>query len=158
MCMGEFRPDTEFSFSSLHFHLWETCGQFFELLEGFGLDYLKGSEFICSFYRFMGSRVGDNVSVWCEPFVEFDLFTFGDGTTLGESCMLQGHLINSTKLTHMHTEIGSGATLHTSSSILCGSTMEKDSALESSSLLISGEVIRSHEVWVGIPATPQAPV
>ena len=66
--------------------------------------------------------------------------SIGAGATIGHACIIHACAI------HDHAFIGMGST------VLDGSVVESEGMLAAHSLLTPGKVIRSGEVWAGVPA------
>jgi len=92
-------------------------------------------------------RVGKRANIQDNTVVHVDrpehlCTTIGDGATIGHACIIHACAI------HERAFVGMGST------VLDGSVIESEGMLAAHSLLPPGKVIKSREVWAGVPAKP----
>lgn len=92
-------------------------------------------------------RIGKRANVQDGTVVHVDrpadrLTTIGEGATVGHASILHACAL------HDHSFVGMGST------VLDGAVIESEGMLAAHSLLPPGKIIRSREVWAGVPAKP----
>ncbi len=121
------------------------------------VDVLKGTPFICWFFRLLGSRIGKRVYLDTTDITEHDLVEVGSDVAINADCTLQTHLFEDRVMKMSKVVIGDRCTVGSRSLVLYDTEMEPDSALNDLSLLMKGEVLPRGTHWEGTPARAELP-
>lgn len=115
---------------------------------------LRGTPFICWYFRLLGTRIGKRVFLDTTDITEFDLVELGDDAALNELCTLQTHLFEDRVMKMSHVRIEKECCVGTSAVVLYDTRMAAGATLESLSLMMKGETLPAGTAWTGIPAIP----
>ncbi|OWK35064.1 Pls/PosA family non-ribosomal peptide synthetase [Fimbriiglobus ruber] len=122
------------------------------LADLFLVGLLKGTPFVCWYFRLMGARVGRRVYMNTTDLCEFDLTTVGDEAELNDDCTLQTHLFEDRVMKVSKIHVGAGATVGAWTLVLYDTEIGPGAVIEDMSLLMKGEVLPAGTRWAGIPA------
>ncbi|KZP11554.1 AMP-dependent synthetase and ligase [Athelia psychrophila] len=129
------------------------------LYRGYGnggiLGPLTGSAYIVWYFRALGADIGKNVALFAGGktglMTEPDLVQLGDDVTM-DDCSVVAHINSRGNFALNRLSIAPGCALRAGSRLLSGASMEDSSMLVEHTLLTSGEIAESGEVYVGWPA------
>ncbi|KAF7975487.1 hypothetical protein HWV62_9401 [Athelia sp. TMB] len=129
------------------------------LYRGYGnggiLGPLTGSAYIVWYFRALGANIGKNVALFAGGktglMTEPDLVELGDEVSMDE-CSVVAHINSRGNFALNRLRISPGCALRSGSRLLSGASMEDSSMLCEHTLLTSGEIAESGEVYVGWPA------
>jgi non-ribosomal peptide synthetase-like protein len=122
------------------------------LADGFLVDMLCGTPWVCWFFRLLGARIGRRVFLDTTCLTEFDLIRIGDDAAINAASTLQTHLFEDRVMKMSTIDIGPRCTVGTASVVLYDSAMADDSRLGDLSLLMKGERLPPGTQWQGSPA------
>jgi non-ribosomal peptide synthetase-like protein len=122
------------------------------LADGFLVDMLCGTPWVCWFFRLLGARIGRRVFLDTTCLTEFDLIRIGDDAAINAASTLQTHLFEDRVMKMSTIDIGPRCTVGTASIVLYDSAMAADSRLGDLSLLMKGERLPAVTHWQGSPA------
>lgn len=125
---------------------------FDEFVDPSMLDALMGTPFCAFFFRLLGAKIGKRVYIGSTDFAEFDLTEIGNDVALNSRCIIQTHLYEDRIFKMGPIKIGDDCTIGSESVVLYNTMMEKNSTLDSLSLLMKGEILPHDSHWAGIPA------
>lgn len=117
-----------------------------------GLGLLIGTPMLPPVLRWFGVSVGRRAWVGTTYITEFDLVEIGDDAAVGVEASLQTHLFEDRVMKMSKLSIGPGASVGNRAIVLYDSTIDRDVALDSLSLLMKGEHLAIGTHWGGIPA------
>jgi non-ribosomal peptide synthetase-like protein len=117
-----------------------------------GLGLLIGTPLMPPVLRWFGVSVGRRAWVGTTYITEFDLVEIGDDAAVGVEASLQTHLFEDRVMKMSKLSIGPGASVGNRAIVLYDSTIDRDVALDSLSLLMKGEHLAVGTHWGGIPA------
>lgn len=130
------------------------------------LDFLGGTPYLVTFYRWLGSRIGKGCCLYpsgADPFVpEPDLVTFGDNCVI-DCASIVCHLNTRGNFELRTIHLDDNVTLRSRSRVQQGVVVERGSMVLEKSLVMTGEVVDSNSIWQGAPALhayncePQSP-
>jgi non-ribosomal peptide synthetase-like protein len=120
--------------------------------DGFLVDMLCGTPWVCWFFRLLGARIGRRVFLDTTCLTEFDLIRIGDDAAINAASTLQTHLFEDRVMKMSTIDIGPRCTVGTASVVLYDSAMSADSRLGDLSLLMKGETLPAGTQWQGSPA------
>jgi non-ribosomal peptide synthetase-like protein len=103
--------------------------------------------------KLMGVQVGRKVFDGGCSITERTLTQIGDFANLNEGSVMQAHSLEEGVFKSDHIRMGTGCTLGAGAFAHYGVTMGDHVVLEADSFLMKGEVLDSHSVWAGNPAT-----
>jgi len=116
------------------------------------LDFFRGSEWLCVYFRALGCSIGRNVCLYPnggDPMMtEPDLMTIGDHVCLDDAILI-GHVNTKGFFALNASTLHTGATMRSFSRLLAGSTMEPESALLEHTLVLAGDVVPAGSSWQG---------
>ncbi|KAF7975489.1 hypothetical protein HWV62_9405 [Athelia sp. TMB] len=129
------------------------------LYRGYGnggiLGPLTGSAYIVWYFRALGANIGKNVALFAGGktglMTEPDLVELGDDVSM-DDCSVVAHINSRGNFALNRLRISPGCALRSGSRLLSGASMEDSSMLCEHTLLTSGEIAESGEVYVGWPA------
>lgn len=109
---------------------------------------------IKSFYlSLIGCKIGKNVFLAGEEWLDPCLVEIGDNTMIGGRAMILGHIAEE-KLILSRTKIGKNCLIGGETFIMPGVTMEDNVVLGSKAMVPKGMTLKSGKTYVGIPAKP----
>jgi non-ribosomal peptide synthetase-like protein len=127
-----------------------------DLAEPLLVDALKGTPFLCWYFRLLGARIGRRVYMGTTDLTEYDLVTIGDEAALNDDCTIQTHLFEDRVMKSSTVAIGPRCNVGADALVLYDTCMEDGSSLQALSLLMKGEDLPARTAWEGIPARPQS--
>ncbi|KAG2179723.1 hypothetical protein INT44_006571 [Umbelopsis vinacea] len=139
------------------FYVWRTelIGALEEALSNVVLcNHIRGTPFICWWFRLLGAKIGKNVWLETTMVTEADLLTIGDDCAIRADCTLQTHLFEDRIMKMSYLKIGNGCEIGAWSIALYDGVLEDGSHLGDFSLLMKGERFIENSDMVGIPAQP----
>lgn len=120
------------------------------------LDFIRGSPYLVSFFRLLGSKIGDDCCLYPtggDPYMpEPDMVDIGDRCVI-DCASVVCHLNTRGNFELKKIILENNVTLRTRSRIQQGVYMEQGSMLLEKSLVMTGEVIEADSVWQGAPAS-----
>jgi acetyltransferase-like isoleucine patch superfamily enzyme len=120
------------------------------------INHIRGTPFICWWYRLLGAKIGKNVWMETAMITEADLLTIGDDCAIRADCTLQTHLFEDRIMKMSHLKIGNGCEIGAWAIALYDGVMEDGSSLGDFSLLMKGERLIENSDMMGVPAQPVA--
>jgi len=109
---------------------------------------------IKSFYlSLIGCKLGKNVFLAGEEWLDPCLLEIGDNTMIGGRAMILGHIAEE-KLILQKTRIGKNCLIGGETFIMPGVTIEDNVVLGSKAMVPKGMTLKSGKTYVGIPAKP----
>ncbi len=107
---------------------------------------------IKSFYlRLIGAKIGKNVLLAGEEWLDPCMLEIGDNVTIGGRAMILGHIAED-KLLLKKTRIGNNCLIGGETFIMPGVTIEDNVVLGAKSFVPKGMVLKSGRIYAGIPA------
>jgi non-ribosomal peptide synthetase-like protein len=116
------------------------------------LDYLRGTPFLPWMLRLYGTKIGKGVWLNSADLTEFDCVTIGDHAVINMQSSPQTHLYEDRVMKVGRIEIGKGVTVGTAAIILYDSVIGDYARLGPLTVVMKGEFIPPHTVWIGAPA------
>jgi non-ribosomal peptide synthetase-like protein len=116
------------------------------------LDYLRGTPFLPWMLRLYGTKIGKGVWLNSADLTEFDCVTIGDHAVINMQSSPQTHLYEDRVMKVGRIEIGKGVTVGTATIILYDSTIGDYAQLGPLTVVMKGEFIPPHTIWIGAPA------
>ncbi|MFB3891985.1 MAG: Pls/PosA family non-ribosomal peptide synthetase [Phycisphaerae bacterium] len=150
--MGKYRPGERPLWSGF---VWRTellTALHENLANPFLVELLRGTPWVCWFFRLMGAKIGRRVFMDTTALTEFDLIRIGDGAMLNDDCTIQTHLFEDRVMKMSTIDIGAGCSIGAGSIVLYDTRMEDGSALGALSLMMKGESLPAGTRWEGSPA------
>jgi len=109
---------------------------------------------IKSFYlSLIGCKIGKNVFLSGEEWLDPCLIEIGDNTMIGGRAMILGHIAED-KLILQKTRIGKNCLIGGETFIMPGVAIEDNVVLDSKAMVPKGMTLKSGKTYVGIPAKP----
>jgi non-ribosomal peptide synthetase-like protein len=127
------------------------------LAEPLLVDALRGTPFVCWYFRLLGARIGRRVYMETTDLTEYDLVSIGDEAALNSDCTVQTHLFEDRVMKCSTVAIGPRCNVGASSLVLYDAQMEEGSSLADLSLILKGESLPPGVTVEGIPAQPKKP-
>ncbi len=152
LLMGVYRPGERPLWSAF---VWKTellTALHENLANPFLAEMLRGTPWVCWFFRLMGAKIGERVFMDTTALTEFDLIDIGDGAMLNDDCTIQTHLFEDRVMKMSTIEVGRNCSVGPGSIVLYDTRMEDGSALGGLSLLMKGETLPAGTRWEGSPA------
>ncbi|HEX3657462.1 MAG TPA: Pls/PosA family non-ribosomal peptide synthetase [Pirellulales bacterium] len=118
----------------------------------FMVMHLRGTPFLCWYFRLLGAKIGRRVYLDTTDMTEFDLVQIADDAALNGDCTVQTHLFEDRIMKTSHVDIGPRCTVGAMSLVLYDTRMQEGSLLDDLSLLMKGETLPAWTRWQGIPA------
>lgn len=116
------------------------------------LEFVTPSPFSIYFYRAMGMKIGQGVTINTTWISDPSLIELGDKVTLGGSVTMVGHYGQGGLLIIAPVKIGNNCTIGLKSSIMGGVTIGNDVKILPHSVVLPKTVIPDGETWGGVPA------
>ena len=113
-----------------------------------------GTPLMSLYFRAMGAKIGDNVTIATPHCATFDTVTIGDHASIGSETQLLGYRVENGMLVIGRVEIGNDGFVGMHCCLGLDARMEAGARLDDMSLLPDGAVMRSGEGWRGAPASP----
>eukprot|EP00455_Lapot_gusevi_P048891 TRINITY_DN6832_c0_g1_i7.p1 TRINITY_DN6832_c0_g1~~TRINITY_DN6832_c0_g1_i7.p1 ORF type:complete len:234 (+),score=7.32 TRINITY_DN6832_c0_g1_i7:256-957(+) len=118
------------------------------------MNILKGSVFICWWFRCLGAKIGSRVYLDSVEITETDLVSLGDDVSVNSIATLQTHLFEDRVMKMSTVSILNRASIGHSAVILYDAELGENSHLNSLSLLMKGEKCPGATYLQGSPAQP----
>lgn len=135
------------------------CGERLRQKVGFGgrgiLDFIRGSAYLNMYYRALGAKIGQGTCLY--PTGGDPMMTEPDCVVIGNNCGIDEASI----ISHLNTKgmfslqmlrLDDFATMRSSSRLLAGASMERNSRLLEHTLVYSGECVQAHSTMQGWPS------
>lgn len=116
------------------------------------LDFICPTPFLNLYYRLMGMKMGNGVTINTTAIADPSMIELGDRVTLGGSCSVMAHYAQGGFMVIAPTKIGSGATIGLRAIIMGGSEIGAKAKVMAGSFVLPKTVIPPGETWGGIPA------
>lgn len=116
------------------------------------LDFVCPTPFLNLYYRLMGMKMGDGVTINTTAIADPSMIELGERVTLGGSCSIMGHYAQGGFMVIAPTKIGAGATIGLRAIIMGGSEVGEKAKVMAGSFVLPKTVIPPGETWGGIPA------
>lgn len=116
--------------------------------------YLDGTPLINIYYRLMGAKIGKDVFLGSHGLATFDLFSIGDGSSIGVDTSVDGAWAEGGKLHLGRISIGRGCFVGNRCTLGANTEMGDGSGLDDLSMLPDGSRIPEGDLWRGSPANP----
>jgi carbonic anhydrase/acetyltransferase-like protein (isoleucine patch superfamily) len=120
------------------------------------LDFIRGTPFMCTFFRLLGSSIGHDCCLYpagFEPMMpEPDLVSMGDNCLI-DCASVVCHLNTRGNFELARIKMENNVTLRAGSRIQQAVVMESGSMLLEKSLAMTGEIIEADSIWLGSPAS-----
>eukprot|EP00746_Dinoflagellata_sp_MGD_P003341 gnl/MRDRNA2_/MRDRNA2_106500_c0_seq1.p1 gnl/MRDRNA2_/MRDRNA2_106500_c0~~gnl/MRDRNA2_/MRDRNA2_106500_c0_seq1.p1 ORF type:complete len:786 (-),score=101.26 gnl/MRDRNA2_/MRDRNA2_106500_c0_seq1:290-2560(-) len=118
--------------------------------EGQLISLLKGTPWICYWYRALGARVGQHVYMETLTMEETDVNEVQDGAVLMDGSGLDSHTVEGAIWKTDHIKVGRGAVVECNAMVLKGATLSDGAHIGASSTVMANEVVlRGH--FIGAP-------
>ena len=135
------------------------CGERLRQKVGFGgrgiLDFIRGSAYLNVYFRALGAKIGQGTCLYPtggDPMMtEPDCVVIGDYCGIDEASIIS-HLNTKGMFSLQMLRLDDFATMRSSSRLLAGASMEKNSRLLEHTLVYSGECIMAHSTMQGWPS------
>ena len=152
---GSYRWD-----ESTYCQRWQVflCGERLRQKVGFGgrgiLDFIRGSAYLNMYFRALGAKIGKGTCLYPtggDPMMtEPDCVVIGDYCGIDEASIIS-HLNTKGMFSLQMLRLDDFATMRSSSRLLAGASMEKNSRLLEHTLVYSGECVMAHSTIQGWP-------
>lgn len=116
------------------------------------LPFICPTPFLNLYYRLMGMRMGDGVTINTTAIADPSMIELGERVTLGGSCSIMAHYAQGGYMVIAPTRIGSGATIGLRAIIMGGVEVGEKAKVMAGSFVLPKTVIPPGETWGGIPA------
>ncbi|KAE8153071.1 hypothetical protein BDV25DRAFT_127544 [Aspergillus avenaceus] len=122
------------------------------------LRMLTGTEYLCAYYRCLGTRIGRNCALFANGspemlFTEPDLVTIGDRVAIDNASVVC-HINSRGEFELRELHIGSGSVMRTRSRLMSGASMGQDACLLEQSCVLPGDHVDDGVVFQGWPGAP----
>ena len=117
------------------------------------VQYLAGTPLINLYYRLMGSRIGRDVFIGSHGLATFDVFSLGDGSSIGVDTTIDGASVEGGMLRIAPVTIGRSCYVGNRCSLGGNTVMEDGAGLEDLSMIQDGVRVPAGELWRGSPAS-----
>jgi non-ribosomal peptide synthetase-like protein len=118
------------------------------------LAHLRGTPLLPWALWLLGARIGRGVYMDTTDFTEFDCVRVGDGAELNGWCGPQTHLFEDRVMKIGNVDIGAGASIGESSTVLYDTVVGDRAVLGPLTLVAKGERLPPDTRWAGSPAGP----
>lgn len=116
------------------------------------LDFICPTPFLNLYYRLMGMKMGDGVTINTTAIADPSMIELGERVTLGGSCSIMGHYAQGGFMVIAPTRIGPGATIGLRAIVMGGVQVGEKAKVMAGSFVLPKTVIPPGETWGGIPA------
>lgn len=116
------------------------------------LPFICPTPFLNLFYRLMGMKIGDGVTINTTAIADPSMIELGDKVTLGGSCSVMGHYAQGGFMVIAPTKIGDRATIGLRAIVMGGVEIGEKAKVLAGSFVLPKTVIPAGETWGGIPA------
>jgi non-ribosomal peptide synthetase-like protein len=144
-------PGTHPFFSSVVAR-WALVIQLAKVAHEMFLKWVMGTDFIVWWYRLLGARIGERVTINTVFVYDWDLLEIGDDTFIGGRSTLMGHIGQMGQVTFRHTRIGARCTIGQDTTVFPGVVMGDGAVLGANSVALEGQRLEAHKVYLGVPA------
>lgn len=116
------------------------------------LGFICPTPFLNLYYRLMGMKMGDGVTINTTAIADPSLIELGEKVTLGGSCSIMAHYAQGGFLVIAPTKIGDRATIGLRAIIMGGVEVGERAKVMAGSFVLPKTIIPPGETWGGIPA------
>jgi acetyltransferase-like isoleucine patch superfamily enzyme len=106
-----------------------------------------------SFNKFLGAKIGKNVSVIVPgTILDPEMVEIGDNTTIGADAIISGHVGESMRLAIKRVKIGKNCLIGARSFIWPGVVIEDNVTVAAGAIVLEDTYLPANTVWGGVPA------
>jgi len=116
------------------------------------LDYVRGTPFLPWLLRLYGTKIGRGTYINCADLTEFDCVRIGDFSVVNMHANPQTHLYEDRVMKVGRIDIGRGVTLGSGSLVLYDTKIGDFARLAPLTVVMKGESVPAHTMWVGAPS------
>lgn len=116
------------------------------------LDFVSPSIFQTLYYRWMGMRIGRNVTINSTAIADPSMIHLEDDVTIGGSASVLAHYAQGGYLVIAPVRIRKGATIGLRAVIMGGVEVGERARVLANSFVLPGTTIPAGETWAGVPA------
>jgi non-ribosomal peptide synthetase-like protein len=113
---------------------------------------ILGTPYMTGLMRYLGAKIGQRAFINTTDWTETDLISLGDDVAVNANAPLQCHLFEDRVMKVGAIRIGERASVGNYTVVLCDSEIRHDARIGHLSLVMKGETIPAHTVWMGSPA------
>ncbi|MEQ1693569.1 MAG: aminotransferase class I/II-fold pyridoxal phosphate-dependent enzyme, partial [Gemmatimonas sp.] len=141
-----------YPFFSIVVARWAFITQVSKVAHELFVFWVMGTDFIVWWYRLLGARIGQRVTINTVFVYDWDLLEIGDDSFIGGRSTLMGHIGQKGRVAFAPTTIGKRCTIGQDTTVFAGVVMEDGAVLGANSLALEGQHLRSGGVYLGVPA------
>jgi len=152
LLIGKYRSTTKPLWSTFVWRSELITGLYESIAAPLLLNPLLGTPFAACYLRLLGVKIGSRVFLETTLLSEFDLVRIDNDAALNMSCTIQTHLFEDRVMKMSHLHISDRCSVGNMAVVLYETQMQRNSSLNSLSLLMKGEILPANTQWQGIPA------
>ncbi len=141
-----------FPFYSVVVARWAFITQVSKVAHGMFVFWVMGTDFIVWWYRLLGAKIGNRVTINTVFVYDWDLLQIGDDSFIGGRSTLMGHIGQNGRVKFAPTTIGARCTIGQDTTVFAGVVMEDGAILGANSLALEGQRLAAGGVYLGVPA------
>lgn len=131
---------------------WAFVTQLSKVASQLFLFWVMGTDVLVWWYRLLGAKIGDRVTVNTVFVYDWDRLEIGDDSFIGGRTTLMAHVGQMGHVTFTPTRIGAHCTVGQDSTVLPGVIVEDGAVLGANSLALEGQRLEAGKVYLGVPA------
>ncbi len=148
LLLGRIRPGRYPLWGWFYWRFWFVRA----LIRAAPVHYLDGTPLLNLYYRLMGAQIGRDVFIGSFTLTTFDVFTVGNGSSIGINSSVDGASVEGGMLRIEPVTIGSNCWVGSRCALGAGSVLEDGTGLDDLSMLSDGARVPAGHVWQGSPA------
>lgn len=116
------------------------------------LEFVTPTPFAQAYYRYMGMKIGRNVTINSTAIADPSMVRLDDHVTIGGSASIMAHYAQGGYLVISPVRLRAGATIGLRAIIMGGVNVGEKAKVLAGSFVLPNTIIPAGEVWAGIPA------
>ena len=116
------------------------------------LEFVTPTPFAQAYYRYMGMKIGRNVTINSTAIADPSMVRLDDHVTIGGSASIMAHYAQGSYLVISPVRLRAGATIGLRAIIMGGVNVGEKAKVLAGSFVLPNTIIPAGEVWAGIPA------
>jgi histidinol-phosphate aminotransferase len=131
---------------------WAFVTQLSKVAHQMFLFWVMGTDILVWWYRLLGARIGERVTINTVFVYDWDMLEIGDDSFVGGRTTLMAHVGQMGHVTFTPTRIGARCTIGQDTTVFPGVVMGDGATLGANSLALEGQHLEAGKVYLGVPA------
>jgi acetyltransferase-like isoleucine patch superfamily enzyme len=131
---------------------WAFISSLYLMIHYTFIDFILLTPFSNLLFRLLGAKLGKNVQFNSKYVFDASLLEIGDNTVIGGGAIINGHIVERTKLILKKVKIGKNVVIGSHATIMPGCEIGDRAMIGASSVLFRDTKVEPRDIWFGLPA------